>query len=180
MANADKSLQVPTEKIRLEIVTPEGLAFNEFVDEFTAPSTVGQVGVLPGHLPLLAVLRTGLVTYRRDGESISYAIGPGFIEVVDDRAVLLTDKLCEKDSIDIVDVRLNWKKVQSDLDAWQGDPGAPEFLALMTEEQWIAALLELFGDPPAPTMRQEAPRSFLDTLSSEPVSSQDAQNPSAD
>lgn len=180
MAIADKSFRVPTEKIRLEIVTPEGLAFNELVDEFTAPSTVGEVGVLPGHLPLLAVLRTGLVTYRRDGESISYAIGPGFIEVVDDCAVLLTDKLCEKDSIDIVEVRLSWKNLQAKLDSWQGDPGAPEFLALISEEQWLAALLELFGDPPAPTMRPEAPLTFLDTHSAELVSSEDAQTPPAD
>jgi len=64
MANL-KALPRPGGKIRLEVVTPEGLALNADVDEFTSPSVQGQFGVLPGHLPLLAALRTGVVSYRQ-------------------------------------------------------------------------------------------------------------------
>ena len=52
------------DKIQLEIVTPKGRALSETVDEVTAPSVAGEFGVMPGHLPLLAALRTGLVSYR--------------------------------------------------------------------------------------------------------------------
>ncbi|MCK6590794.1 MAG: ATP synthase F1 subunit epsilon, partial [Polyangiaceae bacterium] len=55
------------ETILLEIVTPTGVALKERVNEVTAPSVAGEFGVLPGHLPLLAALRTGLVTFRQDG-----------------------------------------------------------------------------------------------------------------
>ena len=48
-----------SDTIRLEIVTPRGRALLASVDEVTAPSVEGEFGVLPGHLPLLAALRTG-------------------------------------------------------------------------------------------------------------------------
>ena len=47
--------------IELEVVTPTGMALKEQVDEVIAPSVQGQFGVLPGHLPLMAAMATGLV-----------------------------------------------------------------------------------------------------------------------
>ena len=52
----------PANKIELEIVTPKGRALTAMVDEVTAPSVQGEFGVMPGHLPLLAALRTGIVS----------------------------------------------------------------------------------------------------------------------
>ncbi|PIE05290.1 MAG: H(+)-transporting ATPase, partial [Sorangium cellulosum] len=88
-------------KIRLEVVTPEGTALNELVDELTSPSVKGQFGVLPGHLPLLAALRTGIISYRSGGKNVTCAVGPGFVEVADDHAILLTDRFSDKDAIDV-------------------------------------------------------------------------------
>jgi F-type H+-transporting ATPase subunit epsilon len=51
-----------SETILLEIVTPTGVALRKQVTDVTAPSVAGEFGVLPGHLPLLAALRTGLVS----------------------------------------------------------------------------------------------------------------------
>ncbi len=140
-------------KIRLEVVTPEGTALNDNVDEFTSPSVQGEFGVLPGHLPLLAALRTGIISYRKGSQTVSCAVGPGFVEVADDHAILLTDRFSNKDAIDIVDVRMRLKETEAKLEKWEGDPGTPEHHALIGEEQWLATLLELFGDPPPPTMR---------------------------
>ncbi len=140
-------------KIRLEVVTPEGTALNDNVDEFTSPSVQGQFGVLPGHLPLLAALRTGIISYRKGGQTVSCAVGPGFVEVADDHAILLTDRFSQKDGIDVVDVRMRLKETESKLEKWEGDPGTPEHHAVIAEEQWFATLLELYGDPPPPTMR---------------------------
>ena len=140
-------------KIRLEVVTPDGAALDDDVDEFTSPSAQGQFGVLPGHLPLLAALRTGIVTYRKGTQSVSFAVGSGLVEVADDRAILLTDKLHHKDDIDVVSVRMQLKEVEEKLEAWEGKPGTPEHYVAIGEEQWLAVLLELFGDQPPPTMR---------------------------
>ena len=66
------------DKIQLEIVTPKGRALEASVDEVTAPSVRGEFGVLPGHIPLLAALRAGIVTYRQGSETKRCAVGEGF------------------------------------------------------------------------------------------------------
>jgi F-type H+-transporting ATPase subunit epsilon len=139
--------------ITLEIVTPEGVALSEEVDDLTAPSVEGEFGVLPGHRPLLAALKTGIVTYHREGDLQRMAVGAGFIEIADDRAVLLTDHFMKKDDVDPVRARLELKEADEALDKYEGEPGAPEHAVLITKELWAAAQLELYGDPPPPTIR---------------------------
>jgi F-type H+-transporting ATPase subunit epsilon len=140
-------------KVTLEIVTPQGLALHEEVDEVTAPSVNGELGVLPGHLPLLAALRTGIVTYHRGGEEKKLAVADGFVEVKDDRALLLTDKVAKKGDVDPVRVRLELRDVDAQLDTYTGTPGSPEWQALVSREIWAATQLELYGDPPPATQR---------------------------
>jgi F-type H+-transporting ATPase subunit epsilon len=143
------------ETILLEIVTPTGVALKERVTEVTAPSVAGEFGVLPGHLPLLAALRTGLVTYRQDGREHRLAVHHGFVEVVNDTALLLTERFARKDDVDVVKVRLRLKEVDAELDHWQGDLTDPRRRELIEEEQWLATELELIGDPPPPMVRED-------------------------
>src|SRR5580704_385012 len=103
------------EKIALEIVTPRGKALSAQVDEVTAPSVQGEFGVLPGHLPLLAALRTGLVTYRTGTETKRCAVGAGFAEVGPDKLVILTDEYTERERIDPVLVRKELGEVEEEL-----------------------------------------------------------------
>src|SRR3569832_910837 len=80
------------ETIQLEIVTPSGVKLRERVSDVTAPSVGGEFGVLPGHLPMLAALRTGIVTYHQGGEERKVAVHHGFVEVANDHALLLTGR----------------------------------------------------------------------------------------
>ena len=138
--------------IQLEIVTPDGPKLSESVDAFTAPSVDGQFGVLPGHRPLLAALKTGLVSYEKGGEEVTVAVGSGFVEVNEDKAVLLTDRFTYKQDIDAVRVRLDLKEADKAIAEFTGDPTSPEFAAMVAKERWAAAQLELYGDPPPPTI----------------------------
>src|SRR5579884_1142714 len=110
------------DKIALEIVTPRGKALSADVDEVTAPSVQGDFGVLPGHLPLLAALRTGLVTYRQGGDTKRCAVGAGFAEAGPDKLVILTDEYTERDRIDPVVVRKDLAEVQQQLQKLEGVP----------------------------------------------------------
>jgi F-type H+-transporting ATPase subunit epsilon len=140
--------------IQLEVVTPEGASLALPVHELTAPSVDGEFGVLPGHRPLLAALKTGIVSYKDlDGDEHHLAVGPGFVEVADDHAVLLTDRFIKKDDVDPVRARLDLKEADEGLDAYEGEPGTPEHVALVSKELWAAVQLELYGDPPPPTNR---------------------------
>jgi F-type H+-transporting ATPase subunit epsilon len=147
------------DKIQLEIVTPKGRALSVSAEEVTAPSVDGEFGVMPGHLPLLAALRTGLVTYRVGGETKKCAVGPGFVEAGPDKVSMVTDEFTERDQIDPVLVRKELAEVQSKINAEvakpqeSGDAPSAELEGLIRRENWLAAQLELYGDPPPPTMR---------------------------
>lgn len=153
--------------ISLSIVTPEGVALEVVVDELTAPSVDGEFGVLPGHRPLMAALRTGIVSYRRGDEATQVAVGPGFVEILDDRAVLLTDQFTTKAAIDAVRVRLELKEATAELGRYDGEPGDGDYRELVVRQLWAAAQLELYGDPPVATLGAAA----LDTPVDESYSS---------
>ena len=139
--------------IALEIITPDGPKLKEQVNELTAPSVEGEFGVLPQHRPMLAALATGIVTYVKDGQTYSVAVGPGYVEVASDRAMLLTDRFIKKDDVDAVRVRLDLQDADEQLDAFKGDPESAEYAELVERELWAAAQLELHGDPPPPRIR---------------------------
>jgi len=139
--------------IHLEVVTPDGLKLAADVNEFTAPSVDGEFGVLPGHVPLLAALTTGIVTYQLNGEKHAVAVGAGFAEVSADKALLITDRFIKKEDIDPVVVRLDLKEADEALDKFDGDLQGAEYGELVARELWAAAELELYGDPPPPRMK---------------------------
>jgi len=141
-----------TERIELEIVTPEGLRLRTSVDEVTAPSVDGDFGVLPGHRRLLAALRTGLVCYRQGNEETRVAVGPGFAEVEADRVAILTDRFTTRDGIDPVEVRRELREADQALADFTGEVGGPEHGMRIRAERWAAVRLELYGDPPPPTV----------------------------
>jgi F-type H+-transporting ATPase subunit epsilon len=136
--------------LELEIVTPEGVKLQERVDEVVAPSVHGEFGVLPGHLPMLASLNIGLLHYREGSRNVDVAVGSGFAEIIDDKALILTDRFCLKADVEVLAVRKRLKEVDAKLDKWDGDLDDPERLGLIEDEQWLATQLELYGDPPVP------------------------------
>jgi F-type H+-transporting ATPase subunit epsilon len=138
--------------LSLEVVTPQGSALKENVEELTAPSISGEFGVLPGHLPILAAVKPGLVTWKAKAGTSACAVGWGFIEVSQDRATLLTDHFVKKGDVDPVRVRADLKDIQHKIEKFDGAPESPEFHALVNEELWCAAQLELHGDPPPATI----------------------------
>ncbi|MBW2211458.1 MAG: F0F1 ATP synthase subunit epsilon [Deltaproteobacteria bacterium] len=80
-----------SEHLQLDVVTPSGSALSIRVDSVQAPSVVGEFGVLPNHLPLLAALKCGLLVWEVEGKRNIAAIGPGFVEGGPDKVLLLTD-----------------------------------------------------------------------------------------
>jgi F-type H+-transporting ATPase subunit epsilon len=147
------------DKLQLEIVTPKGRALTVAADEVTAPSVDGEFGVMPGHLPLLAALRTGIVSYRIGGETKKCAVGPGFAEAGPDKVAILTDEYVEREQIDPVLVRKELQEIQGKLAAVDTKPQEADRTAdeerttLVRRENWLAAQLELYGDPPPAMMR---------------------------
>jgi F-type H+-transporting ATPase subunit epsilon len=80
-------MALPT-KLQLNIVTPDQSLSYE-VDEVSMPGQVGDFGVLPGHTPLFAGLRTGTMWFRQGNEKHFLAVSVGFAEVLPDRVTVL-------------------------------------------------------------------------------------------
>jgi F-type H+-transporting ATPase subunit epsilon len=89
------------DKIHLEIVTPEKQLFSGPVDSVTVPSTIGYLGILPGHAPLLAELGIGEVSYIIGGRTNFLFCSWGFAEILPDRVVLLAQNAEMASDIDI-------------------------------------------------------------------------------
>jgi F-type H+-transporting ATPase subunit epsilon len=137
--------------VDLEIVTPEGIKLAAQVSEFTAQSAEGEFGVLPSHRPMLAALKTGIVRYIENGKEESVAVGPGFVQIVDDHAVLLTQRFIRQDDVDPVRARRDLKEAQEAIGRFEGE--GKELNELLAKSLWAAAQLELYGDAPPETIR---------------------------
>ncbi|PLX88555.1 MAG: ATP synthase F1 subunit epsilon [Desulfuromonas sp.] len=90
-----------SEKLKLEMVTPYKRVLSEDVEELSAPGTLGEVGILPGHTPLLTTLNVGELTYKKDGESFHVAVNWGYVEVEDDTVTVLVETAEPADQIDL-------------------------------------------------------------------------------
>jgi len=86
--------------IKLEIVTPEAKIFSDDVDMVTLTGTEGEMGILPMHMPLMTELAAGEIVAQKGKETISLAVGDGFVQVTGDRVAVLTDMAVNADNID--------------------------------------------------------------------------------
>ena len=87
--------------IQLEIVTPERLAYSDTVDAVVLPGSEGELGVLPHHAPLVAMLGVGELRIRKAGQEESFAIVGGFLQVRPDRVVVMAETADMASEIDL-------------------------------------------------------------------------------
>jgi len=87
-------------KLTLEIVTAESPIYTGEVDAIIAPGIVGQFTVLPNHAPMMTMLEPGELCLRDAGQDIFMAVAGGYLEVLDNRVVVLADAAERADEID--------------------------------------------------------------------------------
>ena len=85
----------------VEVLTPEGKVFEDEVEMVSTRTTTGSIGVLANHAPLMAILEpTELRLYKSDSEIIRFAQGEGYLQVVDNSALVLVEEAIAPDDID--------------------------------------------------------------------------------
>ena len=87
--------------IKLEIVTPERLVFDETVDGVTLPGSEGELGVLPHHAPLVSTLGVGELHIREGANEEWFAIVGGFVQVLPDKVVVMAETADMSSEIDL-------------------------------------------------------------------------------
>jgi len=86
--------------IKFQIVTPERIVLEEEITQITVPTQMGEITVLPGHIPLVAALAAGEIRAKKNGEEILMAVSGGFIEVSKNKIVILADTAERAEEID--------------------------------------------------------------------------------
>jgi F-type H+-transporting ATPase subunit epsilon len=89
------------DSVALEIVTPQCKVLSDEVDEVRIPAALGELGVLPGHTPLLTALGIGELALRKGNRERYFAVRSGFAEVMSDRVVVLAEVVEAPDEIDV-------------------------------------------------------------------------------
>jgi F-type H+-transporting ATPase subunit epsilon len=107
-------------QLKLEVVTPERRVLSEAVDAVTVPGLGGELGILPGHTPLISQLQTGVLSYTTAGKTLQLHVSGGFIEIKDDVVSVLAEIAERPDEIDAARARLAREHTEKQLNAWSG------------------------------------------------------------
>jgi F-type H+-transporting ATPase subunit epsilon len=108
------------EQIQLEVVTPERRVLSESVEAVYVPGAGGELGILPGHTPLISQLQTGVLSYTQGGASHRLHVSGGFVEVNSDRVSVLAEVAERPEEIDASRARLARERAEKTLSAWSG------------------------------------------------------------
>jgi F-type H+-transporting ATPase subunit epsilon len=103
----------------VSVVTPDGPAYEGDAEMIIVPGAAGEIGVLARHAPLIATLKAGSTRVHPGGgaDVIEFATGPGFFQVLQDRAIALVDDAVEASKIDDAHARGQLEAAQAELEA---------------------------------------------------------------
>ncbi len=102
-------------KLHLEVVTPENVMVSQEVDIVVAPGSLGEFGVLAGHVPFLSGLTPGELRYTSGSESERFVVTSGFVEVSENRVSVLVDAAERAATIDVQRAREAKKRAEERL-----------------------------------------------------------------
>jgi F-type H+-transporting ATPase subunit epsilon len=106
----------------ISVVTPEGAAFEGDAEMLIVPGAAGEIGVLARHAPLVAMLKAGSTrVHMGDGQIQEFATGPGFFQVLEDRAIALVDDAVPAGEIDNARAQEQLEAAQAELAALDSD-----------------------------------------------------------
>ena len=94
------------ETFRVEVLTPEGEVFNDEVEMVSTKTSVGSIGVLANHAPLLAMLDPSeLRLYKSESDVVRFAQAEGYLQVGNNRALILVEEAHDPDGLDVSNLR---------------------------------------------------------------------------
>jgi F-type H+-transporting ATPase subunit epsilon len=115
--------------LTLEIVTPESRVYADTVDTVVIPTVEGEIGVLPGHIPLLTQVDHGELRVTKGNTTVFLAVGGGFAQVSGDKISVLAEHACSEEKIDEHAVEDAMKRAEKELhEAKNMDPQQFEHL----------------------------------------------------
>jgi F-type H+-transporting ATPase subunit epsilon len=128
------------EKFPVEVLTPEGEVFNDEVEMISTRTTVGSIGVLAHHQPLLAMLDpTELRLYKSQSEVVRFAQAEGYMQVANERALILVEEAHQPEQLDTAQLREHLRQAEQQLES-AGEDSERRRAAERDKRRWEAFL----------------------------------------
>jgi F-type H+-transporting ATPase subunit epsilon len=109
---------VAHEKFRVEVLTPEGEVFNDEVEMVSTKTAIGSIGVLAHHEPVLAMLDpTELRLYKTESEVVRFAQAEGYMQVADNRALILVEEAQAPGDLDASSLRERLQQAEREIES---------------------------------------------------------------
>lgn len=102
-------------KLKLQVVTPTRTVAAAEADSVELPGELGYLGILPGHTPLITVLKAGVLTYRDGASDRALAISGGFAEIASDTVTVLADLAEEPGEVDVAAAERERSRAEEEL-----------------------------------------------------------------
>jgi len=133
-----------TNKILLEVITPQKQLVKEEVEEVIVPGELGYLGILPGHRPLLSTLGYGVLSFRKENKNRYFAVFGGYVEVLPERVLVFVNEGKEAGDINVENVKEEKRKIEEELEkAKRGGFKPDEIEKILLRLRKVLLLLEV-------------------------------------
>ncbi len=134
------------ERIQLDVITPERRLLSETVDAVTVPGMNGEIGILPGHTPLISQLQTGVLSYTQGTATRRLMVSGGFVEISDERVSVLADIAERPEEVDAARARQERELAEREMSSFAGSE--EEMAQVRDRFERSTARLQLAADNP--------------------------------
>ena len=129
---------------KCEVLTPEGEVFNDEVEMVSTRTSVGSIGVLANHAPLMAILDpTELRLYKSDSDIVKFAQGEGYLQVVNNEVLVLVEEAVPPDQLNRSDIESKLREAQQGAES--AEPDSEEQKRYERNVKRYEAFLEVAG-----------------------------------
>jgi F-type H+-transporting ATPase subunit epsilon len=104
-----------TGKLLLEVVTPTKVELTEEVEYVVAPTIRGMIGIMPRHIPLMTILDTGVLRYKKNGVNHYMAVSEGYMEVTPHKVIVLAEAAELAEHIDVQRALAEKRRAEAEL-----------------------------------------------------------------
>jgi len=135
---------VARSKFKVEVLTPEGQVFDGEVEMVSTRTVTGSIGVLAHHSPLMGILEpTELRLYKSESDVEKFAQGEGYLQVVENRALVLVEEAIRPDDLDKSDIESRLRDAEQSMQ--QADEGSEEYRRHERSVKRYKAFLDVQG-----------------------------------
>ena len=138
-------MAIEATSLTLNVATPMGMELALEVESVQLPVSTGEIGVLPGHVPLLGALKPGVLRYRIKGQNVVAAIGAGFVEASASSVRVLAEFYARPEDVVVSEARSDLETAAQKLKTLTVPLGEPEQTEAQKELDWALARLEIAG-----------------------------------